>query len=330
MNGMAQQAGRIVGDYFRDVARAWDRFWFTPADPATFCLIRVLAGLMLLYTHLVWALDLGAFFGRAPWISLDAWQLARQGPYSWSYLLYVQSPAALWTVHVAALIVLAMFALGLFSRVTSVLALVITLSYANRVPAALFGLDVINAMLAMYLAIGPSGACYSLDRLIARWRAGGRLPPPAPSISANVAVRLIQVHMCIVYLFAGLGKLQGESWWDGNAMWLAMANLEYQSIDMTWLAGWPLTLNLLTHLTIAWEVSYPALVWPRLTRPIVLALAVPLHLGIACFLGMITFGLVMLIGNLAFVPPGMVRAAVARLTDWPRLRNPLPAGERVG
>src|SRR5205085_6985895 len=125
----------------------------------------------------------------------------------------------------------------------------------------------------------------------------------------------IQVHMCIVYLFAGLGKLQGPSWWDGNAMWLSVANLEYQSIDMTWLASWPLTLNFLTHLTIAWEVSYAALVWPRLTRPIVLTLAIPLHLGIACFLGMITFGLVMLIANLAFVPPRMVHAVLGPAPD---------------
>ncbi len=53
-------------------------------------------------------------------------------------------------------------------------------------------------------------------------------------------------------------------------------------------------------------------IWPRLTRPIVLALAIPLHLGIACFLGMITFGLVMLIGNLAFISPAMVRAILSR------------------
>jgi hypothetical protein len=36
-------------------------------------------------------------------------------------------------------------------------------------------------------------------------------------------------------------------------------------------------------------------------------LAVPLHLGIGLFLGMITFGLAMLIGNLAFVSPRWVR-----------------------
>jgi hypothetical protein len=52
-----------------------------------------------------------------------------------------------------------------------------------------------------------------------------------------------------------------------------------------------------------WETFYCALVWPRLTRPVCLALAVLVHGGIALFLGMITFGLAMIIGNLAFVSP---------------------------
>lgn len=312
MIAVAQRATRLGREYARELAqgglRGWDRFWFAPVDPATFCLIRLLAGAMLLYTHLVWSRDLLAFFGPTPWLSLDALRTANPGSFAWSYLFYVQSPSVLWTLHIAALVVLVMFTLGLFSRVTSVLAFVITISYAQRVPAALFGLDSINGLLALYLMLGPSGACFSLDRLLARRRVGGTLPSASPSVGANIAIRLIQLHMCIIYLFAGLGKLLGATWWDGTAMWLAVGNLEYQSIDMTWLASWPWTLNALTHITIAWEVSYAALVWPRLTRPIVLALAIPLHLGIACFLGMITFGLVMLIGNLAFVSPWVVRA----------------------
>ena len=52
--------------YFRDLVshttQGWNRFWFTPADPATICLIRILAGAMLCYTHAVWTLDLAAFF----------------------------------------------------------------------------------------------------------------------------------------------------------------------------------------------------------------------------------------------------------------------------
>ncbi len=305
----------LLRDYFRDLFRAgvdgWNRFWFTPSDPATLSLIRILSGAMLLYTHLVWTLGLEAFLGKNSWVSPEAAQQALAPPsgrsYAWSYFWLIDSPAALWAVHVAALIVFAMLLLGLASRVVSVLAYVAAVSYVNRLPGALFGLDQVNCMLALYLMIGPSGAAYSLDRWIAARRAGHALPPAAPSVSGNIAIRLIQLHMCVIYFFAGLGKLQGDSWWYGDALWGAVANLEYQSLDATWLAAWPLTLALLTQVTVYWELFFCVLVWPRILRPATLSLAIPLHLGIAFFMGMITFGLAMLIGCTSFVSPWLVR-----------------------
>jgi hypothetical protein len=79
---------------------------------------------------------------------------------------------------------------------------------------------------------------------------------------------------------------------------------------LTWLANHPWLVNLLTHATVFWELTYGALVWPRLTRPWVLLMAVFVHLGIVIAYGMPTFGLVMLIGNLAFVSPETVRRFV--------------------
>ena len=301
-----------IRDWAAEVIGAWDRFWFTPTDPATLGLIRILAGAMLFYTHLVWSLRLEDFFTEHGWLSPQAIELLQRDSYAWSYFWLIDSPTVLWIVHVAALIVFAMLTLGLFTRVTSILAFLAAASYIGRVPAALFGLDQINLMLAMYLMVGPSGAAFSLDRWWRQRRAGQRLPAVEPSVGANIAIRLMQVHMCIIYLFAGMAKLSGQAWWDGTAMWLAIGNFEYQSIDITWLANWPRLIDFMTHLTIFWELSYCALVWPRLTRPIVLALAVPLHMGIALFLGMMTFGLVMLIGNLAFVPPYVIRAIISR------------------
>lgn len=313
---------KLVTDYLRELFSAtvsgWQRFWFTPSDPATLGLIRILAGAMLFYTHLVWSRDLEAFFGPHGWLSAEAMNaFYEQGTYSWSYFWLISSPAVLWTVHIAALVVFALLTLGLFTRVVSVLAFLMAVAYVNRVPGALFGLDQINCLLAMYLMIGPSGAAYSLDRWLAARRTGGVLPPAGPFVSANVAIRLIQVHMCVIYLFAGLAKLQGPSWWNGTAMWFAVGNLEYQSLDLLWLAHYPLLVNLMTHATIFWEISYAALVWPRLTRPLILLVAIPLHGGICLGLGMITFGLIMLVGNLAFVPPWLVR----RVVEWPWRRQ---------
>ncbi|WP_144978231.1 HTTM domain-containing protein [Bremerella volcania] len=295
-------------ELFSGIRDGWNRFWFKPTDPATLGLVRIFAGSMLFYTHLVWSIDLTGFMGEKGRFSAELVDRMHQGSsFAFSYLwLFDGNPAMLWMVHIAALIILLMFTLGFCSRITSILTFIIAVSYAHRAPGALFGLDQINVMLAMYLMLGGAGAAYSLDRLIEKWRYPNR-KLPTTSTAANVSVRLIQLHMCVIYLFAGTGKLLGDTWWEGTALWGAVANSEYQSMDMTWLASYPLLIALMTQVSLAWELSYSALVWPRLTRPLVLFMAIPLHLGIALCMGMVTFGLAMLIGNLAFVSPWIIR-----------------------
>ncbi|MEK6249700.1 MAG: HTTM domain-containing protein, partial [Planctomycetales bacterium] len=237
------------------------------------------------------------------------------GVYYWSHLLWIESPATLWIAHLAALAVMAMLVVGFFSRTCAVLTFLITVSYMHRATGALFGLDQINVMLAMYLMVGPCGARYSIDRWLASRKQGNA--PVADSVAGNIAIRLIQIHMCVIYFFAGTRKLMGDTWWDGSAMWYSIANYEYQSVDMTWLVAWPMAIAVLTHVTILFEVSYCVLIWNRLTRPVMLTLAVVLHLGIAMCMGMATFGLAMLIGNLAFISSPLVRAVVERKKTSP-------------
>jgi hypothetical protein len=317
-----------VRNYLSDVWEAWNEFWFTPSNPATYSAIRVLAGAMLLYTHLVWSYDLDAFFGPDGWLPPSIHQevegLFRQidnrnrppqeqpvepgdsARWNWSYFNHINSATLRWTAHIAALVVFFLLTIGLFSRTMAVLALLATTSYSNRItPGAYFGLDTINSMLAMYLVVGPCGARYSVDRLW-RMRRGGPAEPE-PSAAANVGIRLIQLHMCVIYLFSGIGKIRGEAWWGGWATWVALANTEYQTWDLTGLGEYPFLINLVTVVTVFWELGYCALIWPRLTRPWMLLMAVLIHAGIVFALGMPTFGLVMLIGNLAFVSPAAVQ-----------------------
>ncbi len=292
--------------------RAWDRFWFTPRDPVVLGLIRILAGLMLIYTHAVWGLRLEEFLGPRPWMELGILQQTYGG---WWASFWPWVPAsAVWPVHIACLVVLVLFTLGVFSRVTSVLAFVITVSYANRLFFATFGLDQINAMLACYLAISPCGAALSVDRWWRGRATGGNRWTAPPGIGANIGLRLIQVHMCVVYLYAGLAKLEGLSWWEGYAMWQAFANYEYQTFDLTWLAPHDWVWNSMTHAVVAWEISFCALVWFPLLRPLVLTLAVLTHVGIGLCLGMWTFGLIMLVGCSSFLSATLVR----RLLRLPR------------
>lgn len=301
--------------YFAEAWEAWNRFWFRPTDPATLSLIRLLAGAMLFYTHLVWSLGLQAFLGQEGWLPVEYIQRLQDHQWSvWSVFFWIKPVWLLWTVHILALLVFLCLMLGLFSRTVAVVGFLFAVSYAHRVsPGAFFGLDKVNCMLALYLMLGPCGARYSLDS-VRRLRRGDTAGV-AESTSANLAVRLIQIHLCIIYLFSGLAKFMGENWQAGTAVWWAVANQEYQSIDMTWLANWPVLVALATHVTVFWELFYCALIWNRFTRPLMLWLAVFIHGGIALFMGMITFGTAMLIANLAFISPATVRRWVDPLAE---------------
>ena len=53
-------------------------------------------------------------------------------------------------------------------------------------------------------------------------------------MSAGLALRLIQVHFCFIYVAAGLSKLKGAAWWNGQAFWDVMVNPEFTLMHYHW------------------------------------------------------------------------------------------------
>jgi hypothetical protein len=315
----------------RRIRSSWDGFWFSQVDPTLAGVLRVLTGLMLLYTHAVWGLRLQEFFGSNSWVSPELTRQMQEGQFAFSYLWWINDEW-LSAAHMFGFLVLLAFTCGLLTRLTSILSFVILVSYANRVPGALFGLDQINAMLTLYLAIGYLGTpavsrALSVDRwLHLRRNLAQSTARPAssdllPSAGANFSLRLIQIHMCVIYFFAAVSKLRGDAWWNGEAMWLAFSNEEYQSINMLWTARYPWLLSIMTHTTVLWEISFAFLIWRPRFRPLLLFVGVLLHIGIGAFLGMWTFGLIMIIGYASFLPPGFVSSITKRAFGhrWERL-----------
>ncbi|MCA9031065.1 MAG: HTTM domain-containing protein [Planctomycetaceae bacterium] len=301
---------------------AWDEFWFKPMAPTTLGVIRILSGLMLLYTHAVWGLGLDAFFGANGWQDpLLIRSQAVSGSTGISFWWYVQ-PEYYQLVHWCCMVLLLMFTIGMLTRVTACAAFIITVSYATRALNANFGLDQINGFLTLYLALAPCGDALSFDAWWARRQARRKGLPviePIPRASTRLATRLIQVHLCLLYFFAGVSKLKGEAWWNGDAVWMAVANREYQSQDLTWLAWHPWVSHLLTHMTVLWEMTFFIAVWNRAWRPLVLAIGIGVHLGIGSCLGLWTFGLIMLVPYLSFISPETMYSVLV----WVRAIRPV-------
>jgi uncharacterized membrane protein YphA (DoxX/SURF4 family) len=303
----AAEQGRGGESWAGGWARAWNTFWFTPADPLPLAVVRIATGLILAWSSCVWLADVDAFFGAAGWMPPEhVWRMNDQ-PWQWSGYFAAPGPNGVRVIAGLTLIAAILLTIGLATPLAAVTALVGFLCAANRAPLNTFGLDDTLGMLLIPLAIGPAGARLSVDRLLG---AGGGVP----SVAANIALRLIQVHLCVVYFFSGCGKMLGPSWWEGTALWGAAANVQYRTLDLTWLARRPLVTNALTLGTLFWEVSYPAVIWPRLTRRLWIAMAVAVHLGIGLAMGMMEFGLAMITANLAFVPAASWQALLAAVS----------------
>jgi predicted DCC family thiol-disulfide oxidoreductase YuxK len=318
-------------------ARGWNQFVFQAADPTPLGLIRVCVGALLTWSLFVYGLDLFGFFGSNGWMNLEIVQAFRHDPspnrfwessnLSWSFWLYVPD-SLLRPVWALCLTLTLAFTLGLWSRTTAVLSWMIAVSIARRAPISLYGFDDVLSTWLLYLAFtGASGQAVSVDRFLARWkqnrldlairRKDGRWTPPSgvprPTIAANIGLRLIQCHLAFIYGMSGLSKFRDVAWWDGTAIWGSLASTEFRLFDLTWLAAYPIVLNLMTHAALFLEVGYPVLIWVKPLRPLILVGVAAMHLGIALTLGLFEFALAMLAANLAFVSGPWLRSLVTGL-----------------
>ncbi len=309
-------------------------FFFSPCHAHTLSVIRIATGLMIAYIHFIWMMGVHDFFGPNSILNGEVWQQVHAGKtpdWKWSYLVDNES-LTLARLHLGAAFVAGILAAaGFMTRASMIAAWLLTLMTVHRMTGFLFGLDQIIIMLSMYLCLSQSGRVASLDAVLAklapqvafsktyRVLSGWHGTSPSTDLMSwrnRLSTRMIQLHLCVVYLFGGLGKLRGEMWWDGSAMWYSAASYDYQSIDLTWIGLFPVLGAILTHLTLFWEVSYSAIVWPRWLRPWTLLTALLVHGGIAIHLGMVTFGAMMIVANCAFVPPAITRRIFLTGRRW--------------
>lgn len=301
-------------NYWQSWLTAWDQFWFQATRPESLAVIRICCGAMLVYMHVIWISLIPNFFGPNAWINLPTIRMLHESDSGWSWLHYVDNPAILYAHEAIAIIASTAMCFGLMTRIAIPVAWWFTLMVCHRMTGALFGLDQTAMMLTTYLIWSNCGSMWSLDsRLAIRKGTSWLLPASNPAVCNNVVTRLIQLHLCVIYLFGGLSKMRGEMWWDGSAFWFSIVNYEYQSLNLTWLGNFPFVIGFITAVTIFWETFYIATVWPKLTRPITLAMAVLVHGGICVALGMWTFGTIMIVANIAFLPPETVSAWIRRI-----------------
>jgi hypothetical protein len=175
-----------------------------------------------------------------------------------------------------------------------------TLAWATYLPIRysahlyFYGIGGMLLIALFYCMVLPTGREWSVDRALAG-RADGSVER---ELDAALSVGVLRIHLCIVYLAAGLSKAIGPTWWTGDAVWRALSLPRFAQFDLAALSGYPEMLQAAGLAAVVAQLAYPVLVWTRLRAAIVL-LAELLHLGIAVFLGLWLFSAVMMVLNVA-------------------------------
>ncbi len=283
----------------------WKRVWFRAETtmPLEVVRIGVALGALILYGS-VWS-ELPALYGNEGWVSREALNPWADNPWTQSLLYYFTAPGFLQALYLVLLVSAVALLLGWRTRWVKWLVLIAHVSLLACNPHIYYGVDGILASLLLILCLAPIGQSLSLDS-VRRQRHARRLdlatlPVAKTSMWGFACLRLIQIQMAAFYFYAGVEKVQGDSWWHGSALWIALNNQEYANIPIGWMAEHVWMVNLLSYYTILLELAYPFLIWGRSTRPYLLVMAILLHVGIAVMMGLYVFSLVMIAGHLAFL-----------------------------
>ena len=154
-----------------------------------------------------------------------------------------------------------------------------------------YGVETFTHIALFYCAVLPVGASWSRDNL--------KKPKQLPAYLITLSVRIIQLHLCIMYFSSGFEKALGDQWWNGEAIWIALQQDQFNQVDIGWMARVPWIPKLLGWGTLALETLYPiGILWPK-TKRFWLTGILMMHFGIAVFLGLHLFGGLMILLNVA-------------------------------
>jgi hypothetical protein len=296
--------------------------WFRPVSARPLAGLRIALPVLLL-VHLMWlSSDVLALHGDRGIIPWELTDLLRD---PWTpglpTLAEALRPLGIGT-HTAIILLLSAYAgslvslaLGLHTRLAAALAWGLHLSLVTSGSASFYGVDQIANTFLFYLLLFPSGRA---------WTLASRATSESPDGSIPVGcLRVMQFHLCVIYLAAGVDKAMGSQWWNGEAIWQVVSQPAFGTFDLHWLADHPWIPTLAGWATLVVEIGYAVFMWPRRTRALWLALTLGLHVGIGLFMGLVFFsGLMIVLTTCLFMIPEELPAPI--LTSLPA-RSPEPA-----
>jgi hypothetical protein len=259
----------------RRLAAAWDRFWFADGSATNLAAARILVA-----GHALWILlsrDPAAFSG----LPAEFWRFVHDSA-RWRFLIFEGHPLLERVLQTTALAALASALVGLWPRVSCLVAGVLLYHLAPfetilYTPSPWVKGYTITTLALIVLACGRCGDALAL-------RAG---TPTSPAWEYRWPLTLMQVALCQVYLFAGFAKMlrTGPSWVLDTVRGYTQLYTQNEEVAVfqalgAWLVAHPWLCVLAGCVAVALNLGFWTVLFSRRARRVLVPFAFAWHLAI--------------------------------------------------
>lgn len=282
------------------IAAAWNRFFHEPQSVLPIACYRILFGLSVLANQLLILPDVRMWFSERGSLSVNVAKTISGGRGLNLLDMLSTGDGMVWLVYGATCVTALTLALGLGTRVSSIILWATLVTLHHRNPIVLNSGDTWLRVAAFLMMFAPAGRALSMDRWL-RLRLGLETGPPAAC--APWATRLIQLQVSFLYLYAWCWKMMGSTWLDGTALYYTSRLQEFWRFPVPYVFEHLWTMRLGSWATLLIEFAMGTLVWVKELRYPTLLAGLMLHLAIDYSMNIPLFGFIVTAAYVTFVEP---------------------------
>jgi len=285
----------------------WDKFWFKPIDTFSLSCFRFFFCSVLLIMYLIRFFDIKLFFYNSGLMTASSAKNLHEIYTQKALFFGISSDALLYFCYLAFIGILLLMALGAAHRLLAILAFILHLVFIQRNPSIVFGADMVATFWLFYLMFTKSNNHINWLQYFFSKKGTKLSKSKKGDWLSTIMIRFIQIQLCVIYMFSGLEKLRGNSWWEGTAIWEAFSFYGISLVNSSVILSLPLISSVLTIFTILFEIYFPVLVWVPKIRSILLILGFCFHLSIAICMNLYFFSFIMLSAYILFIPSDFLK-----------------------
>jgi len=327
-----------------------NEYWFGFGSATTLGIFRILASTVIFFNLILISFDFGTWFSEQGFVPLRTNDQANgildtaftffghnfTLPFVFprlNLLANVTDTRVTLIFYIITAIAAFLTIFGLWTRLSSIVMAVGFVSLQHRNILILHGGDTVLRLCALYIAIAPSGAACSLDRIIGLWR--GTIEKGRAMVSLWPQ-RLVQFNVALIYFTTWWLKMDGDHWRGGTATYYVLRLNEFHRFWVPAFMKAPGLSHLFTYMTVATELAMGTFVFYKPARKWVLLAAIGMHLSIEYSMNIPMFAFSIIAMYITFyegteIDAWAIRVGAKLKEKWnpASLEVQLPAGQKM-